>query len=283
MVFDCAIIGAGPAGLSAALTLKNHGKNVIWFGSKTLSDKVRKAEMITNYPGLANVTGGQLAAAFTAQIEAAGLEITDRMATSVIPMGARYAVIAGPDFYETETVILAVGAAQTRTLPRENEFLGRGVSYCATCDGGLYRGKTVAVICGNPRFEHEVRYLAGLAAKVWFLPTYKTDVSLGENVTLLKKGVTGLLGEARVTGLTLSDGETLAADGLFCLRDAVAPGTLCAGLEMTNGHIGVDRAQKTSQPRIFAAGDCTGRPYQYAKAVGEGNVAAHGVLEALEK
>ena len=88
-------------------------------------------------------------------------------------------------------------------------------------------------------------------------------------------------GDERFTGLTLSSGETLAADGLFCLRTAVSLNTLLPGLETENGHIRVNRGQETSLRNVFAAGDCTGRPYQYVKAAGEGNAAAHSIIKAL--
>ncbi len=281
-MYDCAIIGTGPAGLSAALTLRAHDKNVLWLGSKNLSDKVQKAERISNYPGFYNATGETLNEAFKMQAERMGLEITERMVTSVVPMGDHWALMAGADFYEARTVLLATGTAQTKTLPGEADFLGRGVSYCATCDGGLYRGKTIAVICNNPRFEPEIRYLAGLAKHVYVFPAYKTDADFGENAEIVKKGVKGLLTGTRVTGLQLSDGTFLDVDGVFCLRDAVALGTLLQGLETENGHIRTDRAMRTNLPGVFAAGDCTGRPYQYTKAVGEGNVAAHAILELLD-
>ncbi len=283
MLYDCAIIGTGPAGLSAALTLRIHEKSILWLGSKALSDKVRKAERISNYPGFINVTGETLQEAFCRQIDEAGLEITERMVTSILPMGGKYALMAGADFYEAKTVIFATGAAQQKQLPGEAEYLGRGVSYCATCDGGLYRGKTVAVICGNPRFSHEVRYLASLAERVYVFPTYKTDESFAPNAQTLKKSVKAVEGGMRVERILLSDGTTLEVNGLFCLREAVALSALLPDLQTEENHIKTDRMQRTNKPGVFAAGDCTGRPYQYAKAVGEGNVAAHSAILYLDE
>lgn len=281
MMYDAAIIGTGPAGLSAALNLKIHNKNVLWLGSENLSDKVRKAERISNYPGFIDVSGEQLNEAFRKQVRSAGLEITQQMVNSIIPMGAYYAVMAGSDFYEAKTVILATGIANTGTLPGEQEKVGRGVSYCATCDGALYRGKTIAVICGNARFEHEVRYLADLASTVYFFPSYRQTGQLPENVKLMNEKAKGILGEKKVTGVELRGGGVLAVDGVFCLRDSVALATLLPNIETEKGHIIVGRGMATNLKGVFAAGDCTGRPFQYAKAVGEGNVAAHSVIEYL--
>ncbi|MGX8705613.1 MAG: NAD(P)/FAD-dependent oxidoreductase [bacterium] len=281
MVYDVAIIGTGPAGVSAALNLKIHEKNFIWIGKKTLSDKLSKAECVSNYPGFIDVPGSTLNEAFLKQVEAMGIEITEAMVNQIMPMGDHYALMAGPDFYEAKALILTTGVNQTGGLKGEADFLGRGVSYCATCDGGLYRGKTVAVVCNAPRFEHEAAFLASLASKVYFFPYYRNAALSGENIELPAGRPVGVQGDMRVTGLTMNDGSTLPVDGLFCLRDSISLNTLLPGLNSENGHISVDRGMATNLPGVYAAGDCTGRPYQYTKAVGEGNVAAHSVLDYL--
>ncbi|MBO4289252.1 MAG: NAD(P)/FAD-dependent oxidoreductase, partial [Lachnospiraceae bacterium] len=279
-----AIIGTGPAGLSAALNLKIHNKSFIWIGSKNLSDKVTKAEQISNYPGFINASGDELNAAFQAQIAAMELPITEGMVNAIYPMGDHFALAIGADFAEAKTLILATGVAPGNVLPGEADLLGRGVSYCATCDGMLYKGKKIAVICGNPRFEHEVQYLAEIAEKVWYYMPYKNGPEFGGNTEKLGSRIVSLLSEnGRLTGVALADGRELAVNGLFALRDAISLGTLLPGLETEGAHIKVDRGMATNVPGVFAAGDCTGRPYQYAKAVGEGNTAAHSVIEWLAK
>ena len=282
-MYDSAIIGTGPAGVSAALNLKIHGKDILWVGKKTLSDKLSRAERISNYPGFTDVPGAELNAAFLKQVEAMGIDITEAMVNSIMPNGDTYALMAGPDFYEARTLILTTGVNQTGGLVGEAEYVGRGVSYCATCDGGLYRGRTIAALCGNARFEHEVRFLAGLAGKVYFFSYYKNPGVAGENIVSPASRPVAVAGDDRVTGLRLNTGETLSVDGVFCLRDSIALDTLLPGLHTEGGHIVVDRAMATNLPGVYAAGDCTGRPYQYAKAVGEGNVAAHSVIEYLAR
>ena len=281
MLYDAAIIGTGPAGVSAALNLKIHGKRFLWIGKRDLSDKLRRAERISNYPGFTDVPGRELNDAFLRQVTAMDIEITEAMVNSVMPNGDCYALMAGPDFYEARALILTTGVNQGNTLPGEADYVGRGVSYCATCDGGLYRGRTIAALCFNPRFEHEVKFLASLAGKVHFFPYYKNPGVAGDNVISPAGRPVAVLGDERVTALRLNTGEELAVDGVFCLRDSIALNTLLPGLETEGGHIRVDRAMAASLPGVFAAGDCTGRPYQYAKAVGEGNVAAHSVLDYL--
>lgn len=281
MIYDAAIIGTGPAGLSAALNLKIHEKNFLWIGAPMLSDKISKAEKISNYPGLTHVSGSEMAEAFRSQAEDMGLTIKDAMVNSIMSFGTHYALMAGSEFYEAKTVILATGVATVGTLPGESELVGKGVSYCATCDGGLYRDKTIAVICGAKRFEHEVKFLASLAKTVYFFPTYADPSPMGDSVITMSTRAAGILGEGKVTGIACRDGSSLEVDGVFCLRDAISLASLLPGLATENGHIAVDRQMKTNLPGIFAAGDCTGRPYQYVKAAGEGNVAAHSVIAYL--
>ena len=282
MIYDVAIIGTGPAGVSAALTLHANDKNFIWIGSKSFSDKVGKAECIANYPGLSQVTGQEMNEAFRRQCEALNIEMVDQMVTSIVKFGDHYALTAGSEFFEANAVILTTGVAAVGTLPGEAELVGKGVSYCATCDGFLYRNKTIAVICNAKRFEHEVTFLAGVAAKVYYLPLYKDPGQFGENVEFLSQRVVKMNAEnGRLSSLTLKNGEELAVNGVFCLRDSVSLAALIPGLAMEEGHIAVDRHMNTSLPGVFAAGDCTGRPYQYVKAAGEGNVAAHSAIEYL--
>ena len=280
-MYDCIIIGTGPAGLSAALNLKTYKKSFVWFGSKSLSDKVRKAEKITNYPGFPELTGQELFAHFEDHIQSAGLEITEKTVTNVMSEGNYYMVLADNEIYEAKTLILTMGVMTAKLLKGEDELLGRGVSYCATCDGMFYKDKEIAVLCNDPKYEHEVEYLADLAAKVTYFPLFSDSQVKKENVTISKDFPVEVNGIDRVTGLTLKSGEILSVDGVFCLRNAIALSKLIPELEIENGHIVVDRAQKTNLPGCFAAGDCTGRPYQYTKAVGEGNVAAHSCISYL--
>ena len=281
-MYDAVIVGSGPAGLSAAINLKLHGKDFVWFGSKSFSDKVEKSEKIANYPGAGLISGAELNARFEAHAREMGLEPEDRKVTNVMPSEGLIMVLADNEVYETKTLLLATGVLTAKSYEGEEELLGRGVSYCATCDGFLYKGKTIAVFCGAERYEHEAEYLAGIAEKVWLsagYPDCSVDLPNVEKIAPIK----AVRGGDRVRTVELHDGRTIAVDGLFILRNAVAPGTLVPGIATEGPHITVSRMQETNLPGIFAAGDCTGRPYQIAKAVGEGNVAAHAMLEYLAK
>ena len=281
MRYDVAIIGSGPAAISAALTLKLHNKSIIWFGSKKLSPKVEKSEKIANYPGVPMVTGPELNRLYREQIEEMGLEITERQVTNVAISRKGFLVLGGNDIYEAKTVLIATGAVSGKGFPNEAELLGHGVSYCATCDGFLYKGKTIAVYCGSKDFEHEVTYLAEIAAKIYlFTPYNDCGVNL-DNVIVNPGKLKAILGEKKVSGVELLDGTVLDVNGVFVLRPAVAPSALIKGIALSGADIVVDCNQMTSKPGVFAAGDCTGRPYQLTKAVGEGNVAAHAIVAYL--
>lgn len=281
-MYDAVIIGSGPAGLSAAINLKLHEKVFIWFGSRDYSDKVEKSEKIANYPGLGLIPGAELNARFDAHAKEMGLEPVDKKVTNVMPADGYLMVLAENEVYETKTLLLATGVLTAKSYEGEDELLGRGVSYCATCDGFLYKGKTIAVFCGAPRYEHEVEYLAGIAEKVYLsagYPNCGVDLPNVEKIAPVK----AVQGGMKVERIVLHGGAEIPVDGLFILRNAVAPGTLVPGLATDGPHIVVDRKQATNVPGVFAAGDCTGRPYQIAKAVGEGNVAAHAMLEYMTK
>lgn len=282
MLYDAAIVGTGPAGVSAALNLQIHRKNFVWIGSNKLSDKITKAEKIVNYPGFPELSGTELNHAFSEHIRSMDIEIREQMVNSILPFGGHFALMAGSEFYEAKTVILTTGVAIRATLKNESELLGKGVSYCATCDGGLYKDKVIAVVCNNARFEHEVKYLAEIAATVHYFPQYRNPDTIAENVIVHSEKITGILGEDNVSGVSVKDGQ-LDVEGIFILRDSISLSSLLPDLETEEGHIAVNRQMETSIPGVFAAGDCTGRPYQYAKAVGEGNVAAHSVVEFLDK
>lgn len=281
-MFDAAIIGTGPAGLSAALTLKLHNKEIVWFGSPELSDKVGKSEKIANYPGVAMTSGADLNAKFRAQAVELGLEMTDKRVTNIADMGGNFMVLADNEVFETRTVLLATGIAAAKGMENEARLLGAGVSYCATCDGFLYKGKTAAVYCTDERMEHDIRYLEEICGKLYIYTSfgYTTDA---DNAEILKLPVKRLDGGFKCDTIELTDGTRISVDGVFILRPAIAPATVMPGLEMDGAHIKVGRSQETNFKGCFAAGDCTGRPYQIAKAVGEGNVAAHAMLEYLNE
>ena len=279
--YDIAIIGTGPAGLEAAITAKIRNKNIILFGAKELSMKISKAHLISNYLGLPQVTGEDLQKAFLNQLEQQNIEITDEKVKAVYSMGKYFAIQGGTNEYEAKSVILACGLSTAKAFEGELENLGRGVSYCATCDAALYRNKSAIVIGYSADEENEAKFLAEIADKVFYIPMYKTDVEFSEKIEVIreKKPIKIEKGNEKMT-LILDEG-TLEADGIFILRESISPSQLVAGLKTLNNHIEVDRMMKTNIEGMFACGDITGAPYQYIKAAGDGNVAALSAVKYL--
>ena len=280
--YDIAIIGTGPAGVSAALTAKNRNKSILLLGSRQMSEKVAKAHEIRNYPGLPFVKGKEMAAAFRDQLDRMEIPVTEERIGAVYAMGDYFALQAGEGMLEARTVILATGVVTAKALPGEETLLGRGVSYCATCDAPLYRGRTVAVIGYSPREEAEAAFLSGVCSKVMYFPVYPEDTNLPDTVEVIREKPMEIL--KAETGLTVKTAVgAYPADGVFVLREAVAPAQRVPGLETDGGHVKVNRRRETNLPGLFACGDITGTPYQYVKAAGEGNVAAISAAAYIER
>lgn len=278
--YDVAIVGSGPAGLEAALNCKIRNKNIIVFGSKNLSPKIMKAPKINNYLGFYDIAGKDLKEHFEKHIDNMGVEIVEERIDSIYAMGEYFALMVNQKMYEARSVILATGIEYGKPLKGEAEFLGKGVGYCATCDAPLYKEKTVTIIGYNKEAEEEANYVSELASDVYYVPMYRGDLELNSNIQIINDKPVEVIGTDRVTQLVLKD-RTLDTDGIFVLRDSISPGQLVPGLEIEDNHIKVDRHMRTNIKRCYAAGDCTGKPYQYMKAAGEGQVAALTAVDEL--
>ena len=280
--YDIAIIGTGPAGVSAALTAKNRNKSILLLGSRQMSEKVAKAHEIRNYPGLPFIRGEDMAAAFRNQLDQMEIPVTEKRIGAVYAMGDYFALQAGEEMLEAKTVILATGVVSAKTLPGEEALLGRGVSYCATCDAPLYRGRTAAVIGYSPREEAEAAFLSGVCGRVTYFPMYPEETDLPEAVEVIREKPVEIRKAESSLIVQTAEGE-YSADGVFVLREAVAPAQLVPGLETDGAHVKVNRKMETNLPGVFACGDLTGTPYQYIKAAGEGNVAAISAAAYLDR
>lgn len=278
--YDIAIIGSGPAGLEAAINAKIRNKNVIIFGSKDFSPKLMRAPKINNYLGLYNVSGKELKAKFASHIESMGLDIVEERIDSVYAMGEYFSLMVNEKMYEARAVILATGIEFGKPMNGEEEFLGKGVGYCATCDAPLYKGKVVTIIGCNKEAEHEANYVSELASKVYYIPMNKGNLELNSNIAVINDKPKEIVGDNRVTKIILGK-KTIETDGVFILKDSIPPSQLVPGLQVEKGHINVDRNMRTNIKRCYAAGDCVGRPYQYIKAAGEGLIAALTAVEEL--
>ena len=271
--YDIAIIGSGPAGLSAALNAKIRKKNFIIFGTKELSSKLVKAHEINNYLGFYGKSGKEIAAEFQSHVDAMGITITEERVNNIYSMGEYFALMVNDKMYEATSIILATGIQYGKPFPGEERLLGKGVGYCATCDAPLYKDKIVTIVAYSKKEEEEADFIATIASKVYYIPMYKEEVQVHSSIEVVKDEPVSIEGEEKLEKLVLKNGE-IVTDGLFILRDSISPGQLVPGLKIVDNHVEVDRNMKTNLNGCFAAGDIVGRPYQYIKSAGEGNIAA---------
>lgn len=257
MSYDVLVIGGGPAGLSAALNIRARGKSVLVVSNPLEENPLWKAEKVDNHLGMPAMTGPEMLKAFQKHAEEAGVEIRRGKVLNAMQMSGTWYVGIGSDMENAKAIVLAAGVARGKKFPGEAELLGRGVSYCATCDGMLYRGKPVAVLGYSDTARHEAEFLSGIGCQVTYFNKPKTCVITGED---------------HVASVTC-DGETMPVEGVFVLRPTMAPTDIFPALAVENGYVTVDRKMATNLPGVFAAGDCTGGPLQVSKAVGEGLVA----------
>lgn len=276
MIYDTIIVGSGAAGLSAAVyaaraELKFIVIEKIYMGT----GQIAESERVDNYLGLFGENGFDLGEKFRAHAEALGTEFAEGDVTKIIPENGIYKVITDKAEYEAKTVIYAAGASHRKLgIKGEEELSGRGVSYCAVCDGAFYKGKTVAVIGGGDTALGEALYLSDIAEKVYLIhrrDEFRANKSLcsrvaaKENIETVMSAVPEeITGEKRVDGIVVSshgDVKKLAADGIFvAVGTAPASSPLDGVVKMNDGYIVAGEDCITSDNGIFAAGDVREKP-----------------------
>ena len=279
-MLDIVVIGAGPAGLSAAINAAARNKSVAIYGRGQETSALWKAERVANHLGANGQTGAALMEAYQQHARDLGIDIRAGRVLQIMPMGKTFSLNVEGEIVEAKAVILATGMSKGKKIAGEEEFLGRGVSYCATCDGMLYRGKDVVVIGEIEEAEEDVNFLAGICPKVSYLPLYGAPKHVAEKVAILAGKPEEVLGDAAVTGLRV-DGAVIPCGGVFMIKAAPPLDSLVFGLRTENNAVAVSRTMETNVPGVFACGDCTGWPLQLSKAVGEGLVAAQAAARFI--
>ncbi len=274
---DVLIIGAGPAGVSAALYARRGGLQVTVLSQGAGTGSLARAELIENYYGLeAPVSGAELERRGRAGAERLGVQFVtaEVMGLTLNDTMNGFRVEAGGTVYEAPAVILAAGAAR-RTLPIEGlaRLEGHGVSYCAICDAFFYRGKNVAVLGAGEYALHEAQALVPHAAHLTILTNAEAPAAVfPEGMVVNTQPVEAILGQTRVEGVRLADGTTLPVDGVFVALGTAGSTALArkAGALLDGNNVKVDAQMSTNVPGLFAAGDNTGGLLQVSKAVYEG-------------
>ena len=278
--YELAIIGCGPAGMAAALNAKIRNRDFILLGSEFCSPKLSKAPKIENWLGFPEISGEELRQRFLKHVESKAIQIVPFKVTNIYP-GPPFTVIGKDQSFEADAIIIATGVSVDKQFPGEADLLGKGVGYCATCDGPLYRNKNVAIVSYNHEGVDEANFMADFCAKVYYIPYYSDISRLDPRIEVKKGKVKGIVGTETVKQLDLGE-EQLSVEGVFIIRDTLPAEQLIAGLEMDDAAIKVNHKLETNMPGLYAAGDCTGQPFQLIKAAGEGGTAALHAVKYLD-
>ncbi len=300
-MYDIIIVGAGPAGLTAALYARRAEKSVLVLEKSTFGGQMTYSPKIENYPAILSMSGNELADKMVEQVLAQGAEIDMDTVTAVTRTEGGFAVTGENSTYEAKSIILALGAKhRTLGLEGEADLIGNGISFCAVCDGAFYKGQTVAVIGGGNSALQEAILLSESCRKVYViqnLPEFTGETKLvnilgqKENVEfIMETTVSSLVGDGSLEALVLKDSEgkeqKLAVDGMFVAIGLAPCNTPFEELVPLNeyGYFDTDETCKTKTAGIFVAGDCRSKTIrQISTAIADGSSAAIAACRFLEE
>lgn len=273
MRYDLAVIGAGPAGLSAAVNARVRNKSVIIFGKD--SPSLTKAEKVNNYLGFFDISGQELNDSFKKTLENYDVARSEERVQQVYAMGDYFALMPkGEKMIEATAVVAATGIELKKDLVNEEKFFAKGLSYCATCDAALYKGKKVLVIGYNEESISEANFTSEIVDKLIYVNMYKDNIKLNANIEVISgEKPIEFIGDTKARKLRFASGKEISADGFFIIRDSSKPHRLIPSIASNNNHIIIDQNCRTNIRGLYAAGDLAGKPYQINKAVGQGQIA----------
>lgn len=300
-MYDIIIVGAGPAGLTAAIYARRSGKSVLVLEKDTFGGQVTFSPKLENYPGFQEISGNELAQRMLEQTLALGADIDMDNVINILD-GEMKTVVGESGRYEARSVIIAAGAKHRRLhLPNEEKLIGNGISFCAVCDGAFYQGQHVAVIGGGNTALQEIALLSEVCARVTVVQNLAFLTGEERMVNVLKGKsnidylfntvVTGYQGEEHLTAVELLNTETnkrslLAVDGIFLAIGTAPENAAFASVTELNewGYIQADESGLTKTAGIFVAGDCRTKAYrQVATAISDGASAALNACRYLDQ
>ena len=279
--YDVIILGGGPAGASAGIYVRRAGSSVLVLDNG--NSKLKRARTVQNYYGFEDISGDELLKLGVKQLTRLGAEIKDEEVLEITNNfdNHTYTVITTKDSYTSKAIILCIGAGKKKSVDGLEPYENANVSYCAICDGFLYRGKKVAVI-GDGEFAcHEAEHLSKNAKEVYLIGKISKEISkLSKNIKVIDKNIASFEGNGLLESIVFEDNSKLNIDGLFVALGSLSGFELAKqlGIITTNNTIVVDQFAMTNLPGVFAAGDAIGGINQVSTAVGEG---ARAGLEAV--
>jgi thioredoxin reductase (NADPH) len=297
-IYDSIIIGSGPAGLTAAIYSLRYKLNILVIGKET-GGYVPFINKIENYPGFKEINGAELINKIKEQTEALGLKIIEENVIEIRKQGKQFSVKTDKKEYESKTIIIASGTERKKLgLREEGRFLGKGISYCSTCDGPLFRNKIICVYGGGNSAFRTAKMLSDYASKVYLiyrneLKELKADPILVHELKkdkkiefIFGKEIGKIKGDVFVKSIILNDGKELEVSGIFVEIGSVPSSYFLRFLGLKtdkNGYLVVDNEMKTNIEGIFAAGDCVSkRLRQIIISMGEGAMAAFSAYDYLK-
>ena len=297
-MYDVIIIGAGPAGLTSALYLLRANKKVLVLEAKNYGGQILNANKVENYPGIMSISGYDFATNLYNQVKNLGAEIKYE---TVLKISEDKKVITDKYNYQSKTIIIATGASNRRlNLPNETKFIGKGISYCATCDGNFFKEKIVAVIGGGNTALEDTLYLSNLAKKVYLIHRRSEFRGESKNLEEIKKknnvefilnsNITSINGDEYLESITIKDKEEkekkLKIDGLFIAIGRIPQNEVfnnVVDLDQ-NGYIIAHDEVYTKTDGIFVAGDARVKKLrQLTTAVSDGSLASLAVLNYIKE
>ena len=297
-MYDIIIVGAGPAGLTAALYASRANKSVLVFEGKAYGGQILNASVVENYPGVGNTSGFEIATTMYNQVKERGVEIKYETVLNVTP---ELEVKTSNGTYKAKAIILATGAQNRKlNLPNEVELIGKGVSYCATCDGNFYKGKDVAVIGGGNTALEDALYLSNICNKVYLVhrrdtfrgeDKYIKEIEEKDNIEVIyNSNVQSINGNDYLESITIVDNESNTRDisisGLFIAVGQEPKNEMFANVVELDekGYIKTIDDVHTNTEHIYVAGDCRNKDLkQLTTAVSDGSIAATVAIKEMNK
>ena len=295
-MYDIIIIGAGPAGLTAALYAARANKKVLILEAKTYGGQIVNASLIENYPGIADISGFDYATNLYNQVKKLGCDIKYQ---TVIRIDDDNMVVTNTDKYHAKAIILATGASNRKlNIPLEDKYVGKGISYCATCDGHFYKDRVVAVVGGGNTALEDAIYLSDLASVVYLIHRrdefrgegkYIDEINKKSNIKLiLNSNVTKIIGEENLNSIEVTDNSNkkniIDIDGLFIAIGQDPNNQIFKGLIDLddNGYIISSDGVHTNRDKIYVAGDAREKDLrQLTTAVADGAIAATVAIKEI--
>ena len=299
-MYDIIVVGAGPAGLTAAIYAKRANKSVLVFEAKSYGGQILKANIVENYPGVKDISGFDLATSMYEQAKDLGAEFKFEMVKKITKDKEVINVITNENKYTAKAIILATGAENRRlNIPEEVDYIGRGVSYCATCDGNLFKGKDVAVVGGGNTALEDALYLSNICNKVYLIhrrdtfrgeDKYVKQVKLSDNIELiLNSNVIDLIGDDYIKSITVKNNDgserTIDVSAIFIAVGQQPKNEIFADVVELDemGYIKAHDDIYTNVEGIYVAGDTRNKVLkQLTTAVSDGSIAATVAMKEMK-